>query len=155
MIRKLISKFNKSITKRVVSVRHDYEVPIRVWIEPDRVTGRLQKSVEHLAISGETRDLSKSGIAFIVPAIRLHEYYLVGENRTLNAELDLPGGKIRMQIIGQRYEQVGQHLSESKFLIGAVIQRIGSAERETYEEFLRLGKKRGKAKGFELGIDKG
>jgi len=155
MIRKLISKFNKSITKRVVSVRHDYEVPIRVWIEPDRVTGRLQKSVEHLAISGETKDMSKSGIAFIVPAIRLREYYLVGENRTLNAELDLPGGKIRMQIVGQRYEQVGQHLSESKFLIGAVIQRIGAQEREAYEEFLHLGKKRGKAKGFELGIDKG
>ena len=155
MIRKLISKFNKSIAKRVVSVRHDYEVPIKVWIEPDRVTGRLQKSVEHLMISGETRDLSKTGIAFIVPAIRLREYYLVGENRTLNAELDLPGGKIQMQIVGQRYEQVGQHISESRFLIGAIIQKIGAPEREAYEEFLRLGKKRGKAKGFELGIDKG
>lgn len=155
MIRKLISKFNKSITKRVVSVRHDYEVPIKVWIEPDRVTGRLQKSVEHLAISGETRDMSKTGIAFIVPAIRLREYYLVGENRTLNAELDLPDGKIHLQIVGQRYEQVGKHLSESRFLIGATIVRIGNQEREAYEEFLQLGKKRGKAKGFELGIDKG
>lgn len=155
MIRKLISKFNKSITKRVVSARHDYEVPIKIWIEPDRVTGRLQKSIDYLAISGETKDLSKTGIAFIVPAIRLREYYLVGENRTLNAELDLPGGKIQMQIIGQRYEQVGKHLSETKYLIGATITRIGGAERETYEEFLQYGKKRGKAKGFELGIDKG
>ncbi|MET0751872.1 MAG: hypothetical protein ABWZ66_00750 [Pyrinomonadaceae bacterium] len=155
MIRKLISKFNKSITERVVSARHKYEVPIKIWIEPDRVTGRLQKPVEHLTISGETKDLSKTGIAFIVPAIRLREYYLVGENRTLNAELDLPGGKIQMQVVGQRYEQVGQHISEARFLIGATIQRIGAQERETYEEFLHLGKKRGKAKGFELGIDKG
>lgn len=155
MIRKLISKFNKSITKRVVSVRHDYAVPIKVWIEPDRVTGRLQKSVEHLTISGETRDLSKTGIAFIVPAIRLREYYLVGENRTLNAELDLPGGKIQMQIIGQRYEQIGKHISEARFLIGATIQKIGAPEREAYEEFLHYGKKRRKTKGLALGIDKG
>ena len=155
MIRKLISKFNKSITKRVVSARHDYEVPIKIWIEPDRVTGRLQKSFEYLTISGETKDLSKTGIAFIVPAIRLREYYLVGENRTLNAELDLPGGKIQMQIIGQRYEPFGKHLSETRYLIGATIARIGGAERDSYEDFLQYGKTRGKAKGFELGIDKG
>jgi hypothetical protein len=155
MLRKLIAKFNRSLTERVVASRHHYEVPIKIWIEPNRATGKLQKSVEHLMISGETKDLSKTGIAFIVPAIRLREYYLVGENRTLNAELDLPGGKIRMQIVGQRYEQVGQHLSESRFLIGAAIQRMTSAEREIYEEFLQYGKRRGKAKGFELGIDKG
>lgn len=155
MIRRLISKFNKSITKRVVSARHNYEVPIKIWIEPDRVTGKLQKSVEYLTISGETKDMSKTGIAFIVPAIRLREYYLVGENRTLNAELDLPGGKIRLQIVGQRYEQVGKHISETRYLIGAQIVRMTGEEREAYEDFLQYGKKRGKAKGFELGIDKG
>ena len=153
MIRRLISKFNKSITKRVVSARHNYEVPIRVWIEPDRNTGRLQKPVEHLSISGETKDLSKTGIAFVVPAIRLREYYLVGESRTLNAELDLPGGKIQMQIVGQRYEQVGKHISEAKFLIGAKILRVNDRQREAYEEFLQFGRKRDKAKGFELGIE--
>jgi hypothetical protein len=155
MLRKLIAKFNRSLTERVVASRHNYEVPIKIWIEPDRATGKLQKSLEHLMISGETKDLSKTGIAFIVPAIRLREYYLVGENRTLNAELDLPSGKIRMQIVGQRYEQVGQHLSESRFLIGASIQRMSLEEREIYEEFIQYGKRRGKAKGFELGIDKG
>jgi hypothetical protein len=153
MIRKLISKFNKSITKRVVSARHNYEVPIRVWIEPDRTTGRLQKPVEHLSISGQTKDMSKTGIAFIVPAIRLREYYLVGERRTLNAEIDLPSGKIQMQIVGQRYEQVGKHISEARFLIGATIIRIDATQREAYEEFLQFGKKRNKAKSLALGIE--
>jgi hypothetical protein len=154
MIRRLISKFNKSITKRVVSARHNYEVPIKVWLEPDRTTGQLQSSVTQLSISGTTKDLSKTGVAFIVNAIRLREYYLVGESRTLNAELDLPAGKIRMQIIGQRYEQVGQHISEARFLIGASIQRMSGDEREIYEEFLHLGKRRRK-KSLQLGIDKG
>lgn len=154
MIRKLISKFNKSLTKRVVSVRHNYEVPIKIWLEPDRNTGKLQMPIQHLSISGETKDLSKTGIAFIVSAIRLREYYLVGEGRTLNAELDLPEGKIQFQIVGQRYEQVGQHLSESKFLIGATIIKISEHDREIYEHFLRNGKKR-KKESFALGIDKG
>jgi hypothetical protein len=153
MIRKLISKFNKSITKRVVSARHNYEVPIRVWIEPDRNTGRLQKPVEHLSVAGETKDMSKTGIAFIVPVIRLREYYLVGENRTLNAEIDLPNGKIQMQIVGRRYEQVGQHISEAKFLIGATILKLSELQREAYEEFLEYGKKRKQAKGLALGVE--
>jgi len=153
MIRKLISKFNKSITKRVVSARHNYEVPIRVWIEPDRNTGRLQKPVEHLSVAGETKDMSKTGIAFVVPVIRLREYYLVGENRTLNAEIDLPSGKIQMQIVGRRYEQVGKHISEAKFLIGATILRLSEQQREAYEEFLEFGRKRKHAKGLALGVE--
>jgi hypothetical protein len=155
MLRKLIAKFNRSLTERVVAARHNYAVPIKIWIEPDMATGKLQKTVEYLTISGETKDLSKTGIAFIVPAIRLREYYLVGENRTLNAELDLPSGKLRMQVVGMRYEPVGQSGSETKYLIGAAIQRMTNEERDAYEEFLQYGKKLGKAKSLELGIDKG
>ena len=153
MLRKLISKFNRSLTERVVAARHNYAVPIKVSIEPDRMTGKLQKSLEHLSVSGETKDLSKTGIAFIVSAIRLREYYLVGENRILNVELDTPEGKIRMKVIGHRYEQVGIHISESRFLIGASIHKIDEEDRQAYENFLQYGNRRN-AKGLEFGIDK-
>lgn len=153
MIRKLISKFNKSLARRVVSARHNYEVPIKIWIEPDRNTGRLQMSVENLSISGETNDLSETGIAFIVSSVRIRETYLVGEGRVLNAELDLPDGKVKMQIVGQRYEQVGQHISTAKFLIGAKIVKISAEDREIYAHFLQYGKKRKKG-SLALGIDR-
>ncbi len=77
MIRKLLAQFNKSISRRVVASRHKYEVPIKLSFEPDRNTGRLQKSLENLFITGETKDLSHTGIAFVVPSIRLKENYLV------------------------------------------------------------------------------
>jgi hypothetical protein len=157
MIRKLVSKLNKSITERVVSPRRDYEIPIKVSFEPDRNMGRLQTPLKSLSISGQTKDLSKSGIAFIVSSIRLREYYLVGENRTLSAELDLPGGKVKMEIIGQRYEQISdQHNSVSKFLIGAQIRQMEPTDREAYEEFLHFGKKilKSKTGSLELGVDK-
>ena len=63
-------------------------------------------------IKAETRDLSSSGVAVIVPTIRLREKYLVGEERTIYAELDLPNGKIRVELVGARYEQqIGRFLS--------------------------------------------
>lgn len=152
MIRKLLADFNKSISKRVVASRHKYEVPIRLWFETDRNTGRLQNPLESLFITGETKDLSQTGIAFVVSSIRLKENYLVGEGRTLNAELDLPSGKIKMQIVGQRYEQVGKHISTANFLIGAKILRMTAENRELYQDFLRVGRKR-KAGSLKLGID--
>ena len=153
MIRKLVSKFNKSITERVISPRKKYEVPIKIWFEPDRNTGKLRFPTESLVITGETKDMSKSGIGFIVPAIRIHENYLVGEGRILNAELDLPSGKIQMQIVGSRYEQVGEHISTARFLVGAKITQMNAESREAYEYFLRHGNKRKKG-SFALGIDK-
>lgn len=155
MIRKLVSKLNKSITERIAASRRGYAAPVKISFLPDRNTGKLQTA--SLSISGETKDLSKSGIAFLVSAIRVREYYLVGEERTLNAELELPNGKVKMQVVGRRYEQIGdEHSSVSKFLIGAKILQMSAADRETYEEFLRFGKKllKGKTGNLELGIDK-
>lgn len=157
MIRKLISKFNKTITERVVSPRKTYEVPIKIWFEPERNTGRLKMPsmpLESLVITGETKDMSRSGVGFVVSAIRIHENYLVGGGKTLNAELDLPSGKIRMQIVGMRYEEIGQHISTARFLVGAKITQISDEDREAYEYFLRHGNKRKKG-SLALGVDKG
>ena len=157
MIRKLISKLNKSINERVAPPRQNFEVPIKIWLEPDKDTGRLQAAIANLSISGETKNLSHSGIAFLVSVIRLREFYLAGENHTLNVELDLPNGKVKMQIVGQRYEQISdEHSSISKYLIGAKILRISAADKEAYEEFLQIGKKIQKEKtgNLELEVDK-
>lgn len=152
MIRKLISKFNRTFNEKVVSSRKDFHVPIKLWFEPDRHTGKLRLPGENLSISGETKDLSITGIAFIVSSIRLNEFYLVGEGRTLNAELDLAGKKVRMQIVGQRHQQVGEHISTARFLVGAKITKMNENDREIYEDFLKYGKKRMK-QSLALGID--
>ena len=144
MIRKLISRFNRSVTKQIVAQRKELHLPIKISITPDRPTGRLNGATapETLSIRGETKDLSKTGISFIVSAIRIKEYYLVNEGRTLNAEIDLPDGtKIKMQIVGQRYEQINIHDSISEYFIGARITQMAQNEREVYEEYLKTGAK--------------
>lgn len=152
MIRKLFAQFNKSVSMRVVPWRYPYEMPIKLTFEPNKNTGKLSTPQNSLYITGVTKDLSKSGIAFIVPSIRIKENYLVGEDRTLSAEIDSPGGKIHLKITGIRYEQIGQQISTSKYLIGAKIVEMTDENREVYESFLCDDKKI-KPRALQLGVD--
>ena len=142
------------MAERVVSVRHNREVPIKISFEPNGKTGKLSEPPQTLFITGETKDLSVSGIAFVVSSIRIKENYLVGGGRTLNAELDLPGGKVSMKIVGQRYEPIeNEHLSASKYLVGASISEMTDENREVYEYFLRSGGAKGNTGRLKFGID--
>lgn len=152
MIRKWASLFTRSVNKRVVSRRRPLHVPIKISFEPVKHTGGLTLPPGNLSTRGETEDLSSTGIAFIVSSIRLQQYYLVGEGRILNAELTLPTGKIKMQLLGVRYEQVGEHVSTTQYLVGASIQDMPEADREVYREFLTSRPRKGRA--LELGVNK-
>ncbi len=153
MIREFFAQFNKTLAKRVVSSRYSYQVPIKLTFEQNNKTGKLQMPRIPLYINGETKDLSQSGIAFMVSSIRLQENYLVGQERVLNAELDLPNGKISMKVVGQRYEQVDGTASSGKFIIGAKIVQISDECKEFYEDFLRNGNKLTQAKVLNFGVD--
>ena len=153
MIRKLVTKLTGLVAERSHSARKKHNAPIKISFQPLHSTGRLHSPSENLYISGETVDMSETGVGFIVSAIRVKENYLVGQDRILNAEIDLPSGKVSMKLIGRRYERVGIHLSAERYLIGAEITAIGEADREAYNHFLRYGIRRQKAPapGLEMG----
>ena len=155
MIRELISKFNRSLSERMVSARRCHTALIKIWFDPDVVSERAVELARSSCIVGETVDISRTGIGFIVPSIRLKEKYLVGQERKLNIEIDLPTGKVHMKAIGRRYKKVGIHISTEKFLVGAEILNIASVDKENYELFLRNGNRRAKAPtpSLELGLD--
>ncbi|MBA2378360.1 MAG: hypothetical protein H0V76_02150 [Blastocatellia bacterium] len=152
MIRELVTKIRGALAERSHSTRKQINAPIKIAFEPEYKTGRLTNP-QQLSIAGETYDLSGTGIGFIVSAIRVRENYLVGQDRILNAELDLAGSKVKMKIIGRRYEKVGIHLSTERYMIGAEIVEISKNDREVYEHFLRYGsgRKRSTAPGLEMG----
>ncbi len=152
MIRNLIAAAKKSMFERVSSIRHRHVVSIKLSIEPNGSTGRLD-AAKNFCIMGETSDLSSTGIAFTVASIRYKENYLVGEGRVLNAELDLPNGKVAMKIVGQRYEPVGEHISTARYLVGASINYMTDENREAYNDFLRYGGKDRNTGSLKFGID--
>ena len=154
MIRNLATKISRIFAERSHAVRVKCSVPLKVTFEPVKSTAKLPSSPMPVFMTGETYDLSGSGIAFVVSSIRVMENYLVGQERVLVAELDLPGGKIQMKVLGRRYEQVGVHLSTEKYLVGAEIIDISDADREAYEHFLKYGRTCTKAAAqMQLGID--
>ncbi len=156
IVRKLLGKLGDSILKQLASKRISFSAPIKITIYPEIPTGSLKSPKrQSLSVFGETFDLSETGVGFIVPSIRLKEHYLVGENRTLHAEIDLPNGKVQMTLIGVRYEQIDVHNSVSKYLIGAKILSISPESQKIYKEFYHSGTKQEatksatvKAKGF-------
>ncbi|MFZ1701259.1 MAG: hypothetical protein WBO10_14950 [Pyrinomonadaceae bacterium] len=155
MIRELITKFNRSLSERMVSTRRRHKAPVKIWFDPDMNTERARDIARSSCILGETADISRSGIGFIVPMIRLKEKYLVGHERVLNVEIDLPNGKVHLRAMGRRYEKVGVHISTERFLVGAHIVELKGHDKEIYETFLKHGNRRLKvaASGLELEID--
>ena len=155
MLRELISKFHRSMSERMVSSRRLHTAPIKIWFDPDMNTERSREAARAACILGETMDVSRTGIAFLVPSIRVKEKYLVGHERNLNVEIDLPTGKVQMRVIGRRYEKVGVHISTERFLVGAHILNLSGEDKENYETFLRRGNRglKNGAASLELGID--
>ena len=155
MIREIASLFSRTLIERRASVRRKHQVPVKVCFTPEKNTANLTASCEEQFLSGETIDVSETGIGFVVSTIRIKEKYLVGQARELNVELDLPGRKVMMRVLGRRYEKVGIHVSTEKYLIGAEITEMRSDDRLAYQVFLKNGNKMLKnvSPAFELGID--
>ena len=142
MLRELVSRFSRTVAERRASVRKKYSLPVKVCFAPEekslvRSNGRCDETF----LSGETSDISATGIGLIVSAIRVKEKYLVGQDRLLNVELDISGQKVRMQVRGVRYERIGIHLSTERYLIGAHIINISDEDRAAYEHVLEHGYK--------------
>jgi hypothetical protein len=139
----------------MVSARRRHTAPIKVWFDADVNSERAQEMARSACILGETVDISRTGVGFLVPSIRVKEKYLVGQDRNLNIEIDLPTGKVYMRAIGRRYEKVGIHVSTERFFVGAHILDLTGTDKENYETFLKNGNRRLKnpAGSFELGID--
>ena len=132
-IRRLAAELNGFFLSRRSAPRKTLCVPVSIRLAEEKSKGG------NSTVAGETKDLSKSGIAFFAPCIRLADKYLVGENRPLLIELDLPNGRVTMRVRGVRYEQIGIHDSTAKYMIGAQIESISDADRALYEEYLRSG----------------
>jgi hypothetical protein len=155
MLRELASKFSVTWFERRASARKEFHVPVKVCFAPEKNLHNIKCPNDESFLSGETVDLSETGIGFIVSSIRIKEKYLVGQDRVLNVELELAGKKVQMQLLGKRYERVGIHSSTEKYLVGGAIVDMSPDDRQKYEFFLKNGKKLLKTSGvpaFEMGV---
>jgi len=85
------------------------------------------------SLDGYTLDVSTTGLALIVPAIRIGEHYLAGADRKLHIKLVLPSGPVEMKVATVRYESLED---DSGYLIGARIVEMNDADRASFGKYV-------------------
>lgn len=86
-------------------------------------------------IDGHTLDVSTTGLALIVPAIRIGEHYLAGADRKLHIKLQLPSGPVQMKVASVRYESL-EDQEETGYLIGARILEMSDTDRASFQKYI-------------------
>ena len=90
-----------------------------------------------LRLAGYTRDISATGLALIVPAIRIGGNYITGENRTLEIMLKLPGGTVKIYGKPVRYTSLDEDdATDTGYLVGIHIESISEQDRARFDEYI-------------------
>ena len=132
--RAIVSRLRQYVGGRRHSKRQNVRLPFSLSLAS--LTKSTNGTRRIISMKGHTLDLSATGLALIVPAITLGEHHLVGENRSLNAKLDLPVGPIELQVTPVRYESLEEQETETGYLIGVKIVGMPDADRAKFAEYV-------------------
>jgi hypothetical protein len=134
-IRRLLGRLRGSISDRRRAPRYDVRRTFSVSI---RIEGAGQENtLPTLTLVGRTRNLSETGVALIVPSLRLGAHKLNDGNSTLRLMLDLPGGTVRVDVVPVRSYQLGEDDKDSGYFIGAKITHVSDDVRSQLAKFMR------------------
>ena len=135
LIRSIAARLHRFIGNRRRAPRYKLRLPLSISLLDVRSSANGAGRAR--ALEGYTRDLSESGLAMILPAIRIGEHYLMGEGRTLRVVLELPTAPVEMKVVPVRYERLDESEAEKGYLIGLSINEMSDQDREGFVEYLR------------------
>ncbi|MCU1267312.1 MAG: PilZ protein [Acidobacteria bacterium] len=133
LARSIAARLRKYFGDRRRAERLNVQLPFAVSLWDKRPDGNAS---QRYALDGHTLDISATGLALLVPAIRIGDHYLAGEGRGLRIELALPLGPIVIQATAVRYERLDEVESEKGYLIGVNITAMSDPDRASYDEYL-------------------
>lgn len=161
MLVALLKEVNQSVSDFLFLGNRKINLPISITVQPFKgetirnlETGKLVSVAATPTLKTTTLHIGKETISFIVPQIRFNDTNLAGEGRVLDVEIELPNGKVKLEVIGEHYERFGKRTSLAQYLIEAKIVYINPLEEEVYKNYLRHGEKVEPAKSerFVFGI---
>jgi c-di-GMP-binding flagellar brake protein YcgR len=133
--RRMVSQLRRFIGNRRRAKRAEARLTFTLSLEDSRASGNGFRRLPPL--QGHTLDLSTTGIALVVPAIRIGGHYLAGNERRLYLKLDLPDGPAELTLISVRYESLEEDPEEIGYVIGARIEEINVGDRDRFHEYVR------------------
>jgi hypothetical protein len=104
---------------------------------------QAQAKGRSLNLAGYTRDISATGLALIVPAIRIGGQYITGENRALQIMLKLPTGSVLIHGTPVRYSPLEEEGEDTGYLIGVQITTMSDQDRARFNAYLESMKTEG------------
>ena len=134
LARSIVSRLRALVGNR----RHAKRRVVRLSFSVTRADRRISSNGAGRVswLEGYTRDVSFTGTGMIVPAIRIGEHYLVGDNKRLRLKLELPLGPVEMIVVPVRYESLEDDEAETGYLIGAHIVEMDEQQRGLYDDFV-------------------
>lgn len=129
--RRIVSHLRRFIGNRRHSRRVRARLSFTLSLSDPRIGANGSRRLPSL--SGHTLDVSSTGLALIVPAIRIGEHYLAGSDRRLYIKLELPSGAVELKVVAVRYESLED---ESGYLIGARIVEMSDSDRASFEKYV-------------------
>jgi hypothetical protein len=138
LIRSIASRLREFIGNRRRAPRFvtHLEVGLALSVSLSNAKGSAVSDVQPLKLAGYTRDISATGLALIVPAIRIGGQYITGENRTLEIMLKLPTSTIKVRATPVRYSPLDKEGTDTGYLIGAQIVHMSDQDRTHFDAYL-------------------
>lgn len=133
-LRSLVGRLREYAGDRRHAPRRRVRLPFSVWLQPTTGEANGRRAVPSL--SGNTWDISATGLGLVVPAIRIGEHYLTGEDRRLRIILELPSGSVQLIATPVRYERIEEDGVDKGYVIGVHIIEIDPQDRERFRAFL-------------------
>lgn len=126
-----MSHLRRFIGNRRGSKRVNARLAFTLSLSDPRVSSNGARRLPSL--DGYTLDVSMTGLALIVPAIRIGEHYLAGSDHKLHIKLELPAGPVEMKVATARYESLED---DTGYIIGARILEMSDADRTSFQKYV-------------------
>jgi hypothetical protein len=138
LVRTITARLREFVRDRRCAKR--YVVRLACQVEFVKANGAVLKShnsnLKSQRIEGHTRDISADGVALVLPAIRIGDHYLAGENHPLLVHLQLPDQMIEIHTVAVRYDSFADEGETAGYIVGARITQLGQEDRELFVAYL-------------------
>ena len=129
--------------------RHDVQLEVRlqahllVSITLPQTQTEIPESLGPGQLIGSTRNVSETGLAIVVPSLRVGTRRITEENCTLNIVLDIyPAGLIDIDAVLVHHQRLDEKEKHDGYLIGVRITKMSDGDRNLYLGYLDILKDR-------------
>jgi len=132
--RRIAAQLRRFVGNRRMARRVSARLDFTLTLEDPRVNGNGFRRLPPL--KGHTQDISTTGLALIVPAIRIGEHYLAGIDKRLFVRLELPDGTVDVKLIPVRYVCLEDDPDDQGYIIGAHIEEMSEKDRGRFRQYV-------------------